>query len=240
MSQFHPAVQLALTLAGLWILATQFALHLQRTVLIFTRSPLVATRTYDILLFPGIVLHEAAHVVVAALLRVPVLRVSLFQLRRNGDPRQGEVVVARSDPFRMSLIGAAPLLLGIPVVLWLLRLVEVPPLGLSLASLDALRPIVREPLHLLGLYAIWAIANAMFPSAADRAAWRVIAIVVMAIAAVVLWSGQSIELPAQYVTTATDIAARLAAGLMPVLIGDGVLLVLVVLLGRVGMALQRR
>lgn len=240
MSQLHPAVQLTITLAGLWILATLFAQHLQRTLFIFTRSTAFATRAYDLLLFPGIVLHELAHVLVALMLRVRVLQVDLFRLRRNGDPRQGEVVVVRADPLRMSLIGAAPLLLGIPVVLTLLRIVNVPPLGLSMASLDALRPIVRDPLRLLGLYALWAIANAMFPSAADRAAWRIIAIVVTGAAAVLLMSGQSIDIPPQYVATAADAAGRLAAGLLPVLIGDAVLLVIVILLGHVGMSWRRR
>ena len=240
MSQFHPAVQLAITLAGLWILATLFAQHLQRTLFIFTRSAAFATRAYDLLLFPGIVLHELAHVLVALMLRVRVLQVNLFRLRRKGDPRQGEVVVVRADPLRMSLIGAAPLLLGIPVVLTLLRIVDVPALGLSMASLDALRPIVRDPLRLLGLYALWAIANAMFPSAADRAAWRIIAIVAAVAAVVLLMSGQSIDIPPQYVATAADAAGRLAAGLLPVLIGDAVLLVIVVLLGYVGMSWRRR
>ena len=240
MSHLHPAVQLVITLAGLWILATLFAQHLQRTLFIFTRSIVFATRAYYLLLFPGIVLHELAHVLVALMLRVRVLQVDLFRLRRNGDPRQGEVVVVRADPLRMSLIGAAPLLLGIPVVLTLLRIVDVPALGLSMASLDALRPIVRDPLRLLGLYALWAIANAMFPSAADRAAWRIIAIVIAAVAAVVLLSGQSINIPPQYVATAADAAGRLAAGLLPVLIGDAVLLVIVVLLGHVGMSWRRR
>jgi hypothetical protein len=239
-SQLHPAVQLTITLAGLWILATLFAQHLQRTLFIFTHSTAFATRAYDLLLFPGIVLHELAHVLVARMLRVRVLQVNLFRLRRNGDSRQGEVVVVRADPLRMSLIGAAPLLLGIPVVLTLLRIVDVPALGLSMASLDALRSIVRDPLRLLGLYALWAIANAMFPSAADRAAWRIIAIVVAVTAAVLLMSGQSIDIPPRYVATVAEAAGRLAAGLLPVLIGDAVLLVIVVLLGHAGMSWRRR
>jgi hypothetical protein len=239
-SQLDPTVQLAVILTGLWVLATMLARHTQRTLLVFTRSPLFATRVYDILLFPGIVLHELAHVVVATLLRVHVLRVSLFQLRRSNDPRQGEVVVARADPLRMSLIGAAPLLLGIPVVLWLLRVIEIPPQGLSMASLEALRPIARDPLRVAGLYTIWAVANAMFPSAADRAAWRIIAVVGAALALVAWASGQSITLPPALLVSITVAAERLATGLLPVLIGDAVLLVVVVALGHVGMALRRR
>ena len=121
-------------------------------------------------------LHELAHVLAAVLLRVRVHQVNLFQLRRDGDPRQGEVIVAHSDPLRMSLIGAAPLVVGISVILWLLRAVEVPAVELSVASMQALGPIAGDPLRVLGLYTIWAVANAMFPSAADRAAWHIIGI----------------------------------------------------------------
>ncbi len=56
----------------------------------------------------------------------------------------------RVDPLRMSLIGAAPLLLGIPLVLWLLSMLPVPPLGLQWAVVPG--RVSREPLHWLGLY----------------------------------------------------------------------------------------
>lgn len=240
MSQLDPTVQFGVILAGLWVLATLFAHHMQRTLLIVVRSPAFATRAYDLLLFPGIVLHELAHVAMAVVLRVPVLRVSLFQLRRPNDPRQGEVIVARADPLRMSLIGAAPTLVGIPVVLWLTRLIDIPTLGLNAAAWEVLRPMLSDPLRVLGLYTIWAVANAMFPSAADRAAWRVIAIIAGVIVGLLWASGQTITLPPSVVASVTTAAGQLAAGLLPVLLGDAVLLVLVIGLGRAGMALRRR
>lgn len=240
MSDFHPTVQLLATLAGLWLLSTLFAQHFQRAVLMFTRSPTAASRTYDLLLFPGVVLHELAHVALAIMLRVRVLRADLFRLRSKGDPRQGEVIVARADPLRMSLIGAAPLLIGVPVVLLLLRVVDVPPLGFSLDTLQALRPLVREPVRLLGVYVLWAIANAMFPSAADRAAWRIVGAVIILILIIATASGQQFEFPPALVQSLTQAALQLTGGLLPVVILDIVLVVTIVVMNELGRLMRRR
>ena len=232
MSGLPPAVVLLLTLAALGVLATQLAQHIQRLVLVLTRSPRVASGVYDLLLLPGIVLHEIAHIVVAVLLGVRVLRFDLFRFRRSGDTRQGEVVVARVDPLRMSLVGAAPLLLGVPVVLILLDLLSLPPLDFEAvrATIGALRPVMREPRNLLVLYLLWAVANTMFPSAADRAAWRIVVVVVGVVVLLVVLTGLRPTVPSGLLQTLQAGADRLARGLQPVVVLDlGLLLVVVAL-----------
>src|SRR4028119_605145 len=104
---------LVLVLAALWGLGVVLAQHTQGLILLLGGSARVAVAACDVLVLPGVVLHELSHMLVAWLLGVRVLRVRLFQFRRLHDPRQGEVVVAHADPLRMSLIGAAPLLGGI-------------------------------------------------------------------------------------------------------------------------------
>jgi hypothetical protein len=109
-SEFPPALALLGTLVALWFLADLFARHWQRLILRVTRRHTLASAAYDLLVLPGVILHECAHIVAAVVLRVPVLRADIFRFRRSGDPRQGQVIVARADTLRMSLIGAAPLL----------------------------------------------------------------------------------------------------------------------------------
>src|SRR3712207_6449637 len=92
------------TVAALWLLSMMLASNLQGFVLLLTRSPAAASVVYDLLVLPGVVLHEAAHLLAALVLRVRVIQVDLFRFRRPGDLRQGEVLVERVDPLRMSLI----------------------------------------------------------------------------------------------------------------------------------------
>ena len=114
-------IWLGLVLAALWLLGRLLERHIQVLVLLLSGSPAAAAALYDLLVLPGVVLHELSHAAVAVVLRVPVISVDLFRFRRGRDARQGEVVVARVDALRMSLIGAAPLLAGVCVLLVLVR-----------------------------------------------------------------------------------------------------------------------
>jgi hypothetical protein len=230
MSSVPIPLALLATLVGLWLLASLLAAHLQGLVLLLTRSGRAAAALYDLLVLPGVVVHEAAHIVAAVCLRVRVVRADFFRFRRVGDARQGEVIVEHVDPLRMSLIGAAPLLAGVPLVLLLLRALALPPLGLTLAAFEALCPLMREPFNLLGLYLVWAIANTMFPSAADRAAWWVVGVALAIGAALFAVTGQRPVLPEGLHRSLLVAAARLTGGLLPVLLLDLVLLVAIVCL----------
>lgn len=210
------------TLAGLWLLAGSLAARLQVLVLVVTRSPHSASIAYDLVVFPGVVVHEAAHLLAAFVLRVRILRADLFRFRRAGDSRQGEVIVERVDPLRMSMIGAAPLLLGIPLVLWLLSMLPVPPLGLQWDVVPG--RVSREPLHWIGLYLVWAISNTMFPSSSDRAAWWVVGVAASVAVVLVVLTGQRLSIPEHLQASVLEAAARLTSGLLPVLILDLVLL----------------
>jgi hypothetical protein len=224
-------------MAALWWLSSLLAGHLQGLLLLLTGSSAASSAAYDLAVLPGVVLHELAHLLVAVMLGVRVVHADLFRFRRPGDPRQGEVIVERVDPVRMSLVGAGPLLAGLPVVLLLLHWLHVPPLGLTPGVLQALRPLLREPWSLLRLYLLWAIANAMFPSAADRAAWWIVGIAGLLVAAVGALTGYWPALPSRAADLLLSGAARLTTGLLPVVVLDLLLLALVIglewLMGRI-------
>lgn len=65
-----------------------------------------------LLFSPGTLLHELAHMLVAALLFVRVGKIELFPYKTEDGIRLGSVVIAHTDPFRRSLIGLAPLFFG--------------------------------------------------------------------------------------------------------------------------------
>ena len=231
------ALGLLVTVAALWWLSSLVASHLQGLILLLTGSSTASSAGYDLAVLPGVVLHELAHMLIAILLGVRIVRANLFRFRRPGDPRQGEVIVERVDPVRMSLVGAGPLLAGLPVVLLLLHWLHVPPLGLTPGVIQVLRPLLGEPWSLLRLYLLWAIANTMFPSAADRAAWWIIGIAGLLVAAVGALTGYWLALPPRMADTVLAGAARLTSGLLPVVALDLLLLALIIglewLMGRI-------
>ncbi len=219
-------VWLGLVLAALWLLGRLLERHIQVLVLLLSDRPATAAALYDLLVLPGVVLHELSHAAVAVMLRVPVISVDLFRFRRGRDARQGEVVVARVDPLRMSLIGAAPLLAGTAVLLVLVGAIG--PLPPGFAAIAALPVLLGSARSALLLYLLFAVANTMFPSASDRAAWWPIAVIVAGLTLLLLAFGVRPEVPAAWTIGLVAAVQRLLAALVPVLTLDVVLLCVVI------------
>ena len=93
--------------------------------------------------------------------------------------RMGSVRIARTDPFRSSLIGVAPLISGSIAVLIIGQLIlGLGDLGEVLLNGEwgpvwgSLVAYLRAPDFWLWLYFIFAVSNAMLPSETDREPWR--------------------------------------------------------------------
>lgn len=71
------------------------------------------------LLLPGIFLHEFSHILSAELLQVRTGALSLRPSLKDGHLTLGSAQIAQTDPFRLTLIGLAPFIVGM-AVLWLL------------------------------------------------------------------------------------------------------------------------
>jgi len=230
---------LGLILASLWLLAALLSWHIQGLVLLLSNSSRLAVATYDVLVLPGVVLHELSHVVAAFLLRVPILRVSLFQFRRHNDLRQGEVVLGHADPLRMMLIGAAPLVIGISSLVLLLHTLFPTPALSESSSLSQFRSLFSSPHTAIGLYLLVAVANTMFPSAADCQSWRVAGASILCVGATLFLVGMQPPAPVQQ--TLLTFADQLVTSLRSVVIVDMVCLGTVLLLEAcIGRARRRR
>ena len=97
------------------LLFAQRWLHreIQILFLLLTRKPVIALGLFSLLFFPGVLLHELSHYLVARLLGVRTGRFSLLpSLMADGKLRLGYVETAGSDVVRDALIGTAPLLSG--------------------------------------------------------------------------------------------------------------------------------
>lgn len=152
---------------------------------------------FSILFFPGVVLHELSHFLMAKLLFVRTRGFSIIpKMMPEGYLRMGYVEVAQTDIVRDSLIGAAPLILGNLVVayiaiyrLHLLPLWEVLRNGqMNLFWMGVtLLPNVQD--FFLWFYLTFAISSTMLPSPSDRHAWLPLGISMAILLAVALFAG---------------------------------------------------
>jgi hypothetical protein len=153
--------------------------HLHGVAYLITKQPDMALMLYSLPLLPGVALHEFSHALMAALLGVKTAGLTLIPRRQpDGHVRLGSVQVERVDVVRASLIGFAPLLSGSVAILLIIRFAfDVNTIGEAVqrgdlaALLGSLGGLLRAPDAWLWLYLLFAIANAMMPSPADRETW---------------------------------------------------------------------
>ena len=162
-------------------LVVQRWLHreLQAVFLLLTRRPVSALGLFSLLFFPGVLLHELSHFVMARLLGVRTGKLSLLpKVMANGNLRLGFVETAQTDPLRDTLIGAAPLISGMAVV----SILSLKPLGILLLTgmlfnsdwtnfwVEAAK-LPARPDFWLWFYLAFTVSSTMLPSASDRRAW---------------------------------------------------------------------
>jgi len=178
--QWTPLLWLAVALVVLWFVQRQVHSHIEGLVLVVTASNDAAALAHFLLLLPGVVVHEMSHWLAARLLGVRVSPISIGPERKRGrQVRFGSVQIARADPVRESLIGLAPLISGTALVLVIARwgFGLLPTLSTDLATWLALLPAcLRAPDGWLWVYLVFAISNAMLPSASDRRPWRTLGV----------------------------------------------------------------
>jgi hypothetical protein len=192
-------------LNGLWpivillfsLLFLQRALHreIQAILLLLTRRSDIALTIFAILFFPGVLLHEGSHWLMANLLGVKTGSFSLIpKPLANGRLRLGYVETATPDFARDAIIGFAPLLTGGAFVI-LVGLLQ-----LNLDSLwqawqansltnQAVENFFYQPDFWLWFYLVLTVSSTMLPSAADRKAWLPLGVFLLILVAISLFAG---------------------------------------------------
>jgi hypothetical protein len=179
LTQFDGLLWLLLMLGPLVFLQRALHRELQSVFLLLTRRAEITIAIFSLIFFPGVVLHELSHFVMAKLLRVRTGSFSLIPQRvGNGRLRMGYVETAQADVFRDALIGFAPLLTGglfvayagnIKLglnVLWSDLIVG--DLSQTLSTIDV---VLARPDFWLWFYLTVAVSSTMMPSSSDRQAW---------------------------------------------------------------------
>jgi hypothetical protein len=152
-----------MTLAGLFLAELFLLFLLSRAVtrklsFLFyriTRNKTVTIYLLALLFFPGTVIHELSHMMMAGILFVPVGQMELWPKIEGDYVKLGSVTVAHTDIFRRFLIGSAPFFLGTSLLLGML-------------FYAAQNHLFSATLYIVLLgYAAFEIGNTMFSSRAD-------------------------------------------------------------------------
>ena len=171
--------------------------ELQRLFLVVTRRPAFALGLFSVLFFPGVLLHEASHYLMAKVLWVRTRRLSLIpEVHPDGKMRMGYVEVAKVDIVRNSLVGIAPLLTGGSLIAYLSShqldlqpLIAFVDLGEWMSFYDYIIDLPNLPDFWLWFYVALAISSTMLPSPSDRRAWLPLLLVLVGLAALAAVAG---------------------------------------------------
>lgn len=226
---------LVIALAPLVLLERWIHRHLQGVWLLLVRDPDLALILYSLLMLPGVLVHEASHWVAATMLGVRAGRMSVVPQRLpDGTLRLGYVETEHVDPLREALIGAAPLVAGAAVIVFIgYSRLGVAPVGQALARGDllgvaqAVEVMTGLPNFWLWLYLIFTVSNSMLPSESDRRAWWPVLAVLAVFTALLLALGVG-PLLVETLGEALDAATRALAAAFTITIGLNVVLVPVV------------
>ena len=181
------------------LLFLQRYLHkeIQGVFLLITKNPNMSQMIFAILFFPGVLLHETSHFLMARLLGVKTGRISLIPKQIDHQRLQlGYVETVQTDLIRDALIGLAPLITGgMAVAMIGFVQFDLSAVWLRLQWRETLswqwliEQITQIPDFWLWIYLAFVISSTMMPSKSDRKAWLPIAIVLGMLLAISLLAG---------------------------------------------------
>lgn len=109
-----------LELAALFLLSRTLTRVLSYFFYRVSHSQHVTITAIALLFFPGTLLHELAHALMAGLLGVPVGEIEFMPKIQGEHVKLGSVQIGQTDPIRRFFIGAAPFIIGTLILVGIL------------------------------------------------------------------------------------------------------------------------
>lgn len=138
----------------LFLLSQELTKSLSMLFYKITKSKTITVHLLALLFFPGVVIHELAHLIVANILFVKTGDIEFVPQVQGGHVKLGSVEIAKTDPLRRFLIGAAPVAVGLFLI------------GGSFVYLQMLTPDTLW-IKILFAYVLFVIGNTMYSSSKD-------------------------------------------------------------------------
>ena len=168
-------VGFAVAMILLYLLSRRVSIEIQTVIYLITRSLDMSTIGLFLVLLPGIFIHESAHWVMARLLGLRTGKFRVWPKRQGRVIGMGQVTVEQGGVWLDSLVGMAPLLVGSIIVALIGRhifgahqLLAQAYEGNFSAAASVFTNAMRAADSALWAYLLFAVANAMMPSASDR------------------------------------------------------------------------
>ncbi len=139
----------------LFLLSRQLTSEIYLFIFQVTKRENLATNFLAFIFFPGVVVHELSHYLMAKFAGVPTGKVSLFPKREGDYVKLGSVSVAKSNLVKEFLIGVAPLFVGVLSILSIVYLMLQDFSGFNILKI------------VICLYVIFVISNTMYASRKD-------------------------------------------------------------------------
>lgn len=128
-------------------------------------SKFISINFLSFLFLPGVIIHELSHMLMAVMLFTGVGNMEFSPKISPNGVKLGSIEIAKTDPIRRSIIGFAPVLFGIVLILGLIYFISNGLNGLIVTiERNTLFGIV---VVILMLYLLFAISNTMFSSRKD-------------------------------------------------------------------------
>jgi hypothetical protein len=147
-----------------------------------TKNKKGATYIFAILFLPGTFIHEMSHFLFALFLLVPVGQIELMPEFEENGIRMGSVPIGKSDPIRRTLIGVAPVILGLSIILGSVFYVYQNKLFTNILA------------DVILAYVVFEISNTMFSSKKDMEGSIVTAIIIAIIYAIIYLIGVRVSI----------------------------------------------
>jgi hypothetical protein len=197
LGQLDGLVWLVICLAPFLVVQRWLHREIQAVFLLLTRRPDLTIGLFSLIFFPGVLLHETSHFLMAQLLRVRTGRFSVLpKVQPDGQLQLGFVETAKADFLRDAIIGMAPLLSGGVAIaylgisrLGLVTLANYVPQAQWMQIWQALVQLPDLPDFWLWFYLAFTISSTMLPSASDRRAWLPLALILVTLAGIAILAG---------------------------------------------------
>lgn len=79
-------------------------------------SKFLSINLLSFLFLPGVIIHELSHLLIAAILLVPVGHMEFKPKKSQNGVKLGSVEIGKTDPIRRSIIGFAPVFVGFAII----------------------------------------------------------------------------------------------------------------------------
>lgn len=120
---FISLLAIAFLLFSLFILSRKISTAIYLLTYVLTRSKTAALVVLTTILLPGTIIHELSHFFIALILFVPTGDLSVFPtVEKDGTIRAGRLMIGKVDPFRHTIVGLAPIGLGLSAIYFLGKL----------------------------------------------------------------------------------------------------------------------